>query len=188
MNNKNLSSGPSSDQCPRCGYVLGTNSRCDTCKPPAGARDADYDYEWTRETMRLINELTPDVKGKAFDPDWFLLKQRFEQLERQALTGKADGSHGHAAASDELATKEVLVPCDCGCGRKCCAMCGNDLGFIAKPTRPAATGMDDHICILREMLANEFAEQDEGPPSFMAERAAIKAAIDSLAAQPAPVV
>ena len=38
-------------------------------------------YPWTLETMRIINELTPKISGKAFDPDWFLLRQRFEQLE-----------------------------------------------------------------------------------------------------------
>lgn len=39
------------------------------------------ELEWTIETMRLVNELTPDIKGKAFNPDWFLLRQRFEQIE-----------------------------------------------------------------------------------------------------------
>jgi hypothetical protein len=36
---------------------------------------------WTEETMNIINKLTPDIKGKAFDPDWFLLRQRFEEFE-----------------------------------------------------------------------------------------------------------
>jgi hypothetical protein len=38
---------------------------------------------WAEETMLTINKLTPDVKGKAFDPDWFLLRQRFEELEAE---------------------------------------------------------------------------------------------------------
>lgn len=38
---------------------------------------------WTEETMTIINKLTPDIKGKAFDPGWFLLRQRFEEMERQ---------------------------------------------------------------------------------------------------------
>jgi hypothetical protein len=38
-------------------------------------------YPWTEETVRIINNITPDIKGKAFDPDWFLLLQRFEQIE-----------------------------------------------------------------------------------------------------------
>lgn len=37
--------------------------------------------KWTEETMRTINLLTPDIKGKSFDPDWFMLRQRFEQME-----------------------------------------------------------------------------------------------------------
>jgi hypothetical protein len=36
---------------------------------------------WAIETMHIINNLTPGIKGKAFDVDWFLLRQRFEQIE-----------------------------------------------------------------------------------------------------------
>lgn len=36
---------------------------------------------WAEETMMLINKLTPDIKGKAFDPDWFMLRQRLEEAE-----------------------------------------------------------------------------------------------------------
>ena len=39
------------------------------------------EYPWTLETMEIINRLTPQVVGKASDPDWFLLRQRFEQME-----------------------------------------------------------------------------------------------------------
>ena len=41
------------------------------------------EYSWTLETMQIINKLTPEIKGKAFDPDWFLLRQRFEQMEEK---------------------------------------------------------------------------------------------------------
>lgn len=41
-------------------------------------------YPWALETMKIINELTPMITGKAFDPDWFLLRQRFEQMEDAA--------------------------------------------------------------------------------------------------------
>jgi len=37
---------------------------------------------WAIETMIMINKLTPDIKHKAFDPGWFLLKQRLEEAER----------------------------------------------------------------------------------------------------------
>lgn len=46
--------------------------------------------QWTQETMRLINDLTPSIEGKAFDPDWFLLRQRFEQLEDAAFSALVD--------------------------------------------------------------------------------------------------
>lgn len=41
-------------------------------------------YPWSLETMRVINELTREIKGKAFDPDWFLLRQRLEAFEDAA--------------------------------------------------------------------------------------------------------
>lgn len=36
---------------------------------------------WSEETMLLINKLTPNIKGKSFDPDWFLLRERFEKID-----------------------------------------------------------------------------------------------------------
>lgn len=42
------------------------------------------DYPWTIETMRTINALTPSIAGKAFNADWFLLRQRFEEMEDRA--------------------------------------------------------------------------------------------------------
>lgn len=44
--------------------------------------DAEVEkLSWSMETMRLINKLTPDIKGKALDPDWFMLRQRLEQMD-----------------------------------------------------------------------------------------------------------
>lgn len=40
--------------------------------------------EWAKETMSIINKLTPQIEGKAFDPDWFLLRQRLEQMDQNA--------------------------------------------------------------------------------------------------------
>jgi len=37
--------------------------------------------ETARALMTEINRLTPQVTGKAFDPDWFLLRERLEKLE-----------------------------------------------------------------------------------------------------------
>ena len=47
--------------------------------------------EWSTTTMRIINKLTPDIKEKAFDPDWFLLRERFEAVDR-ALRSLAEMS------------------------------------------------------------------------------------------------
>lgn len=32
--------------------------------------------------MELVNKLTPESKGKAFDPDWFLLAERFRAIDK----------------------------------------------------------------------------------------------------------
>ena len=44
---------------------------------------------WTEETMQAINKLTPHIKEKAFDPDWFLLRQHFEQFEERLQNSDA---------------------------------------------------------------------------------------------------
>lgn len=50
--------------------------------PPPKPAESPRKLTWAEETMHMINELTPDIKGKAFDPDWFLLRQRLEEFER----------------------------------------------------------------------------------------------------------
>lgn len=52
------------------------------------------------------------------------------------------GDHG-GARNSERATRETLVPCDCGCGRSCCANCGADLGFLQAPPEPAPSAPAD---------------------------------------------
>lgn len=39
--------------------------------------------KWSMVTMATINRMTPDIKGKGFDPDWFLLRERFEAIETE---------------------------------------------------------------------------------------------------------
>lgn len=46
-------------------------------KPTSGT-----DSKWLFDTMQMINRLTSDIKGKAFDPDWFLLRQQLEEASR----------------------------------------------------------------------------------------------------------
>ena len=44
---------------------------------------------WAVETMMMINKLTPQIEGKAFDPGWFVLRERLEtselEMENMAL-------------------------------------------------------------------------------------------------------
>ena len=35
-------------------------------------------HGWAMATMMAINRLTPNITGKAFDPDWFVLRERLE--------------------------------------------------------------------------------------------------------------
>jgi len=37
---------------------------------------------WTLETARMIDRMTPDIKGKPFDPDWALLYNRLDEAGR----------------------------------------------------------------------------------------------------------
>lgn len=53
----------------------------ETNKTPAVPEREKYPWAW--ETMMLINKLTPEITGKAFDVDWFLLRQRFEAMEAE---------------------------------------------------------------------------------------------------------
>jgi hypothetical protein len=49
------------------------------------------------------------------------------------------GDHGAAEHGIERSTKATFVPCDCGCGRSCCAHCGVDVGFVQEtPSAPVA--------------------------------------------------
>lgn len=53
--------------------------------------------------MLLINKLTPDIKGKAFDPDWFLLRVRLENVEPAARKAAFnDGARQQREAAEEL--------------------------------------------------------------------------------------
>ena len=44
---------------------------------------ARQNYEWTEETLNMINDMTKDIQGKGFSPDWFTLRNRFEERDRE---------------------------------------------------------------------------------------------------------
>ena len=48
---------------------------------------------WAKETMMMINRLTPEIKGKAFDPGWFMLRQRLEAIEERLRIVESNESH-----------------------------------------------------------------------------------------------
>jgi hypothetical protein len=69
--------------CPKCGAkFLDGVSRHHVCKPESQPPQGEGEqFPWTRETINIINNLTTEIKGKAADPDWFLLRNRFENME-----------------------------------------------------------------------------------------------------------
>ena len=46
---------------------------------------------WAMETMMMINDLTPEIKGKSFDPGWFKLRQRLEAIEERLRVAESSG-------------------------------------------------------------------------------------------------
>lgn len=55
------------------------------------------DGEWSLVTMQMVNALTQDIKDKALHPGWFLLRQRFEQVENAIATFRAQLAEANAA-------------------------------------------------------------------------------------------
>jgi hypothetical protein len=64
-------------------------------------------YPWALETMQIINRLTPDMKDKAFDPDWFLLRQRLEEFEA-ALASQTPTPPGAVTGTQSKTTESDL--------------------------------------------------------------------------------
>ena len=51
---------------------------------------------WTLGTMQMINDLTPNIQGKAFNPDWFLLRNRFDERDRELAALQKDAARWKA--------------------------------------------------------------------------------------------
>lgn len=87
---------------------------------------ASYKWDdpcWASETMTMINRMTPDITGKGFDPDWFILRQRFEEVQARlnALAAMGEGKKTyrvdgvgigsfHSASKDEAENHYALYP------------------------------------------------------------------------------
>jgi hypothetical protein len=101
--------------------------------------------------QRLSSECRDDVAELArllrvpVEAAAILFSTGFNQCRERAKEarrayGEQCRAQGHGVAgSPERACKETLCPCDCGCGRSCCAFCGNDLGYI-QPATPTPGG------------------------------------------------
>ncbi len=53
----------------------------DNSNPSKSSNGSGENPTWAIETMAMINRLTTNIEGKAFDPDWFLLRQHLEKFE-----------------------------------------------------------------------------------------------------------
>lgn len=98
-----------------------------------GATDAIPSDDESVETLRMV--LDGRISGRI--SEWPQLKPAIANLLRR-LSHRA-GDHGAAEHGIERSTKATFVPCDCGCGRSCCAHCGVDVGFVQEtPSAPVA--------------------------------------------------
>lgn len=55
--------------------------------------------------IEMVNNLTPNIQGKAFDPDWFLLRQELERVDESvnqhaALVAVAEAVKNSPAPQD----------------------------------------------------------------------------------------
>lgn len=50
----------------------------------AGSPVSKEAQRWANEVIQMINKLSPEVEGQAFDPGWFLLRQKLESFPREA--------------------------------------------------------------------------------------------------------
>lgn len=95
----------------------------------------EHKLTWSEETMQIINKLTPNIKEKAFDIEWFLLRQRFEEFEYKANQAAIElPAHCPKCGSAEI--KDSQIPCNrtavaCeGCGET--TVVNNGLKYMAQ--------------------------------------------------------
>lgn len=67
----------------------------------------------------------------------------------------AEGRHGAEDHGIEQSSRATFVPCDCGCGRSCCAHCGVDVGFVTEPPADSPATLGDHPVLKRYERACE---------------------------------
>ena len=79
--------------------------------------------KWSSVTMATINRMTPNITSKAFDPDWFLLRERFERVD--ALEAE------HAALLARMKNLEQLNVDACDDDTKIRNLCRRIIGIKA---------------------------------------------------------
>lgn len=122
-------------------------------QPPAGASvserarallaDAFRDHGYPRAAESLEAGFTDSLDECALAA----LEQALTQQREHGTTG-----------SMEQAGKATFVPCDCGCGRSCCAMCGNDVGFLTTP-QPGAEALRELQSACEPFIRHNSSEQ-----------------------------
>jgi len=74
------------------------------------AQSSGHEFPWAMETMQMINKMTPDIQGKALDPDWFQLRNRLEEFERAYVASIAQAAP--LTPYGEALHEAVSVPCE----------------------------------------------------------------------------
>lgn len=71
---------------------------------PVAQETSPQGLPWSWETMQMVNRLTPHISGKAFDPGWFVLRNRLEEFERAYLKLAEENA---APSAQELAARDL---------------------------------------------------------------------------------
>lgn len=149
--------GYSTDQGPGFFLYAFRLGDCDVCVkiPEAEARKLTAQYRdsgavvsnapWSVQTMQMINELTSTIEGKAFDPGWFELRQRFEQV---------DSLKGQLAEAQATSANILKRAIDCGNARReleLSVMC------LVKRLAPSPCGVEGHrMCHWQPVMRHQL--------------------------------
>lgn len=148
---------------------------------------------WSVETIELINALTPNIKSKSFDPDWFLLRQRLERFEQQlsAMTKERDELKIELARENEEARDliktlhELMISGE----KRGAAKCNEEL-LATQAERDAlvkdAESYEKHVCdVIKERndLRDKLNKEGIGRRQFFTDLVNAKAQLSATQAE-----
>lgn len=121
-------SGREGDMCPNCVTPWKCNGPHEA---PSGASVSERALELlAAQCDKEGSDLWADaLRNGEYQHYPFAFGVALRALARALSSPRQEGEH--AAVGQREDAKATFVPCDCGCGRSCCAFCGNDIGFVS---------------------------------------------------------